>query len=162
MHKPSLFTKERTIYWPGEFAEVVDWLNGKDKNGSIVAAPLFALNTGPILLAASLGAREKRVRETKSENRKEISTLTFHSNGLEMYIFLIPLLANPNLGSDFLRPENEEQAIREFERYIAGGLEILAGEMEASAGKSADILVQGMMLRTSKNTNLKTELPSLM
>jgi len=161
MHKPSVFTKERMIYWPGEFSDVVDLLNGRDQNGSMVSVPLYSLNTGPILLAAAIGAREKRTRETKTDNRKEISTATFHSNGLEMYIFLIPILANTALGTEFLRPENEEQVIREFERYVAGGLEYLAGEMEASAGKSADIIVQSLMMKKITTTNTPGDLPSL-
>ena len=145
MRKQSLFSKERLVYWPEEFSEVVDLLNGRDSEGRIVGSPLYSLNTGAIVLAASLGAREKRKREVGAR-RKEISTATFLSVELEPYIFLIPLLGDPVLGTDFLRPENEEQVIREFERYAAGGLELLAGEIDASAGKAADVLVQSLMV----------------
>jgi hypothetical protein len=162
MQKPSVFTKERMVYWPGEFAEVVDLLNGRDQEGRIVSYPLYSMNTGPIILAASLGVREQRSRDMRTDNRKEISTATFHSNGLEMYLFLVPLLANPSLGSDFLRPENEEQVIREFERYVAGGLEFLAGEMEASAGKAVDLLVQALMIKRPKKLVSLQMTPSLL
>lgn len=150
MRKNSLFSKERLVYWPEEFAEVVDLLNGRDKQGRTVSNSLYSFNTGAVVLAAALGVREKRKREVGSR-RKEISTATFASHDLESYIFLIPLLGDQSIGMDFLRPENEEQVIREFERYAAGGLEILSGEMDASAGKSADILIQALMLPRSTN-----------
>lgn len=150
MRKQSLFSKERLVYWPEEFSEVVDLLNGRDREGRSVGSSLYSFNTGAIVLAASLGAREKRKREVGAR-RKEISTATFLSHELEPYIFLVPLLGDLTLGTEFLRPENEEQVIREFERYAAGGLELLAGEMDASAGKSADFLVQSLMIPSTKS-----------
>jgi hypothetical protein len=161
MRGQSLFSKERMVYWPEEFSDVVDLLNGRDQEGRTVGNALYSFNTGAIVLAASLGSREKRVREVGSR-RKEISTSTFHSHRLEGYLFLVPLLGNPNLGTDFLRPENEEQVIRDFERYAAGGLEILAGEMEASAGKSVDILVQKLMMKNSRSAEGIPAMPSLL
>jgi hypothetical protein len=160
MRRQSLFSKERLVYWPEEFSEVVDLLNGRDREGRTVGRPLYSFNTGPIILAASLGARDKRKREVGAR-RKEISTATFLSHELEPYIFLIPLLGDPVLGTDFLRPENEEQVIREFERYAAGGLELLAGEMDASAGKAADMLVQSLMLPSARDKEA-VDLPSLL
>lgn len=159
MRKQSLFSKERLVYWPDEFSEVVDLLTGRDREGRTVGNPLYAFNTGAIILAASLGARGKRKRDVGA-SRKEINTTTFVAHHLEPYIFLVPLLGDPSLGTDFLRPENEEQVIREFERYAAGGLEILSGEMDASAGKSADVIVQGFMLPAAIR-KLSTELPDL-
>ncbi len=161
MRGQSLFSKERMVYWPEEFSEVVSLLNGRDLEGRVVGSSLYSFNTGAIVLAASLGAREKRTREVGSR-RKEISTSTFNSHRLEAYIFLVPLLGNPSNGTDFLRVENEEQVIREFERYAAGGLEILAGEMEASAGKSADIMVQTLMLHKPIRLTEASVLPSLL
>jgi dnd system-associated protein 4 len=145
MRRQSLFSKERLVYWPEEFSEVVDLLNGRDREGRPVGNPLYSFNTGAIVLAASLGAKQKRRREVGAR-RKEISTATFASHNLEAYLFLVPLLGDSQLGTDFLRPENEEQVLREFEQYAAGGLEVLAGEMDASAGKAADVLVQSLML----------------
>ena len=161
MRGQSLFSKERLVYWPEEFSEVVDLLSGRDAEGRSVGFPLYSFNTGAIVFAASLGAREKRTREVGSR-RKEISTTTFNSHRLEAYLFLVPLLGNPSLGTDFLRPENEEQVIREFERYAAGGLELLAGEMDASAGKSADVLVQTIMLQRPAGETLPLSMPSLL
>ncbi len=159
MRKQSLFSKERLVYWPEEFSEVVDLLNGRDREGRAVGGPLYSFNTGAIVLAASLGAREGRKREV-GPRRKEISTATFLGHELEPYIFLVPLLGDPALGTEFLRPENEEQVIREFERYAAGGLELLAGEMDASAGKAADVVVQSLMIQASIGKKSE-DLPSL-
>lgn len=160
MRKQSLFSKERLVYWPDEFSEIVELLTGRDRDGRTVGNPLYSFNTGAIVLAASLGAREKRKREVGA-SRKEISTTTFVGHQLEAYIFLVPLLGNPSLGTDFLRPENEEQVIREFERYAAGGLEILSGEIDASAGKSTDVIVQALMLPVVMIRG-STDLPNLM
>ena len=160
MRKQSLFSKERLVYWPEEFSEVVDLLNGRDREGRTVGSSLYTFNTGAIVLAASLGAREKRKREVGAR-RKEISTATFLGHELEPYIFLVPLLGDPALGTDFLRPENEEQVIREFERYAAGGLELLAGEMDTSAGKAADILVQSLMIVPTKGRE-EVDFPNLL
>jgi hypothetical protein len=160
MRGQSLFSKERLVYWPEEFSEVVGLLNGRDLEGRVVGSSLYSFNTGAIVLAASLGAREKRTREV-GQKRKEISTATFNSHRLEAYLFLVPLLGNPSNGTDFLRVENEEQVIREFERYAAGGLELLAGEMEASAGKSADILIQSLMLKRPVQRSRDTPMPNL-
>lgn len=160
MRKQSLFSRERLVYWPEEFAEVVDLLNGRDREGRVVGSPLYSFNTGAIVLAASLGAREKRKREVGAR-RKEISTATFLGHELEPYIFLVPLLGDPTLGTDFLRPDNEEQVVREFERYAAGGLELLAGEMDASAGRAADVLVQSLMI-PSTQARTAVDLPNLL
>jgi len=160
MRGQSLFSRERIVYWPEEFSEIVSLLNGKDTEGRPVGNSLCSFNTGAIVLAASLGARERRMREV-GPKRKEISTATFHTHRLEAYIFLIPLLANSKLNTDFLRIENEEQAIRDFERFAAGGLEILAGELDASAGKAPDILIQSLMLKRSIDSVATKEIPSL-
>jgi len=160
MRKQSLFSKERLVYWPEEFSEIVDVLTGRDREGRTLGTPLYQFNTGAIVLAASLGAKGKRKREV-GLNRKEISTATFVSHNLEPYIFLVPMLGDLSLDTEFLRPENEEQVIREFERFAAGGLEILAGEMDASAGKAADVIVQELMLSSIKE-KVRAELPSLL
>jgi hypothetical protein len=159
--KTSRFSKERMIYWPDEFADVVDFLNGRDENGRVVANPLYSLNTGAIVLAASIGVKNNRRREV-GQKRKEISTATFAGNDLEPYIFLIPLLGNPEAGTDLIRPDQEEQVVREFERWAAGGLELLAGEINESAGKDADIIVQRLMLGPRGEPEEVGELPDLL
>lgn len=161
MRKSSLFSKDRLVYWPAEFADVVDLLNGRDREGRAVANGLYSLNTGPIVLAAALGLREGRKRDVNTKDRKEIDTSVFAKEGLDGFIFLVSLLGNPEQGIDILRPENEEQVIREFERYAAGGLELLAGELESSPTKSPDLLVQSLMLPRAPRVPAGGELPEL-
>jgi hypothetical protein len=160
MRKQSLFSKERLVYWPDEFADVVDFLSGRDARGQVVTHPLYSFNTGAIVLAASVGVRANRRREVGAK-RKEISTATFASHGLESYIFLVPLVGAPDLGTDMLRPDNEEQVIREFERWAAGGLEILAGEISESVGRDADVIVQRLMLAPTGTQEEPGTLPRL-
>ena len=109
MREASQFTRERAIYWPGEFSDVVGLLTGKDSSGNVIAQPIYQFNTGAIILAASLGVKNMRKREVGAD-RKEITTTTFSSQGLERYIFLIAMLGDPDGCVGLLRPDNEERA----------------------------------------------------
>ena len=122
MRKQSLFTKERVIYWSDEFADVVNQLTGKDPDGRVSQPAIYTFNTGAIALAAAVGAVNKRKRDLGSGGRKEISTTTFASHGLESYIFLVPLLGGSFDSGEILRPDNEELLIKAFEQYVSGGL----------------------------------------
>jgi dnd system-associated protein 4 len=157
----SLFGKERLIYWPEEFSELVDQLNGRTADGKSLGHGLYGFNTGAIVLAAALGVQQGRRRDVGPQ-RKEISTSTFASHRLELYIFLIPLLGDGNLTVDVLRPESEDVIVREFERYAAGGLEFLAGVLEDAAGKSIDMVVQSLASSLSRAETPETELPDLL
>jgi hypothetical protein len=149
MRKQSLFSKERNIYWSEEFADVVNQLTGRDSEGRLVSVSLYPFNTGAIALASAVGIKFNRKTEVASDRRKEISTNTFAAHGFEPYIFLVSLVASPSISLDVLRPENEEGLIREYERYVAGGLEILRGEFDASGGQTCDVIVQRLMLDSS-------------
>lgn len=146
MARPSLFSKERVVYWPSEFLSVANLLKGQNEKGQLVAPPLYTFNTGIMVLAATLGVQHKRKREVGGQ-RQEISTATFASHGLDAYILLIPLLGNAGLSIDALRPDNEEELIREFERFAAGGFEVLRGLFDESAGKSGELILQQEMNR---------------
>jgi hypothetical protein len=161
MKQQSLFSRERLVYWPEEFSEVVDQLNGRTPDGKTVGNGLYSFNTGAVILAASLGVQKGRRREVGSQ-RKEISTTTFASHRLESYLFLIPLLGDDRLTVDLLRPENEESVIREFERYAAGGLEYLAGILEESAGRSIDMVVQSLAAAAVRTPTGESEVPDLL
>lgn len=141
MRQAQLMSKERLIYWPGEFAEIMDLLTGKDKHGGRLPIAMYEFNTQAIVLAACIGVAEGRKRDIGSSTKKEISTVTMAGHGLERFIFLIPQLAEPDKAVDILRTSNEELAIREFERYAAGGLEVLAGAIERSPLSSIDAIV---------------------
>lgn len=144
MRKQSLFSKERIIYWSEEFADVVNLLTGKDAEGKTVQPSVYGFNTGAIALAATIGVMQKRKRELGVAARKEISTTTFASHGLESYIFLVPLLGGSFESVDILRPDQEEVLIREFEKYAAGGLEYLRSEFADSPMKSADWVLENI------------------
>lgn len=160
MANRTFFSEERRIYWLEEFSDIVNELTGRDENGRTILPPLYQYNTGVITLAACLGVKNARKRGLDSSaRRKEISTGTFASHGLEAYIFMVPLLSNHPLGIDILRPEHEEAAIHEFEEYACGGLEMLRGIYDQSAGKSPDALLQSII--TKKQDQEPLEIPSL-
>ena len=161
MKQQSFFSKERLVYWPEEFSEVVDQLNGRTADGKALGNGLYSFNTGAIVLAAALGVQQGRRREVGSQ-RKEISTATFASHRLESYLFLIPLLGDEKLTVDVLRPENEEAVIREFERYAAGGLEYLAGVLEESVGRSIDMMVQSLAASAARVSTIEDGTPDLL
>lgn len=150
----SLFTKERTIYWPTEFVDLAAMLKGQNEKGQTISTPVYGYNTWIMVVGATLGVLHKRKREVGKE-RQEITTTTFASQNLESYIFLIPMLGKPEQGVDLLRPENEEELIREFERYAAGGLEVLRGLFDDSAGRSSELVLQQEVLRVLNMGNLE-------
>jgi dnd system-associated protein 4 len=156
----SYFTKDRSIYWPGEFADVVNTLTGKNTQGVSIGNPLYQFNTGAIAFAASVGLKHRRKREVGSD-RKEITTGTFASHQLERYIFLIPMLGMDSPNVDLLREGQEDAVIREFERYAAGGLEYLRTEFEQNPTQSPDVVLEKMLREDMKADSPDTELPDL-
>lgn len=160
MRGQSHFTKDRSIYWPGEFADVVNTLTGKNTQGVPIGNALYQFNTGAIAFAASVGLKHRRRREVGSD-RKEITTSTFASHRLEMYIFLIPMLGMEFPNVDLLRAEHEDTVIREFERYAAGGLEYLRTEFENNPTQSPDVILETMFAAELKTDQSDAELPDL-
>lgn len=161
MRRPSVLTKERIIYWPGEFSDIVDLLIKRGEDGRSQPGAPFNLNVGVISMAAALGLREGRKREVGA-NRKEISSATFYAQGLELYLLLIPVLGQPQAATESLRPENEESLLKEFERYAAGGLEVLAGEFERSAGREVEVILHGLLRPAPAEEPAVTEMPELL
>jgi hypothetical protein len=161
MGRQSFFTKDRAVYWPSEFAPFVNFLKGQNENGQPNMPALYSYNTGAMVLAASLGVLHKRTRDVGKG--QEIMTSTFASQGLEMYLFLLPLLGRGETNVDMLRPEHEDALLREFERYAAGGFEVLQGMFDASAGKSAEVILHQEMLKIMQGGPRKDEddLPDL-
>jgi dnd system-associated protein 4 len=161
MRGQSNFTKDRSVYWPGEFADVVNTLTGKSTQGVSVGNPIYQFNTGAIVFAASVGLKHKRKREVGSD-RKEITTGTFfRDNGLEKYIFLIVMLGTESAAVDMLRVEQEEAVIREFERYAAGGLEYLRAEFELNPTQSPDVILEKMFRENLNIESSEQDLPDL-
>jgi dnd system-associated protein 4 len=160
MRSQSNFTKERSVYWPGEFADVVNTLTGKNTQGISVGNPIYQFNTGAITFAASVGLKHRRKREVGGD-RKEITTGTFASHRLEMYIFLIAMLGTESATVDMLRADQEEAVIREFERYAAGGLEYLRTEFEQNPTQSPDVVLEKMFRENLNVQPTEQELPDL-
>lgn len=161
MARKSLFTKDRAVYWPSEFAPFVDFLKGQDGSGQSKLPALFSYNTGAMILAASVGVVHQRKRDVGKG--QEIMTSTFASQGLEAYLFLLPLLGRADASVDMLRAEHEDALLREFERYAAGGFEVLQGMFDASAGKSSEVILQQEMLKVMQKAQeeITEELPNL-
>jgi hypothetical protein len=142
MRKQSLFSKERLVYWSDEFTDVVNLLTGKDLQGNAAHPPVCSLNADAIALAAAVGMKHKRKREFGNGIRKEISTATFATRGLEPYIFLVGLLGGTMTNVDILRPDNEEILLKEFEQFASGGLEFLRTEFSLNPTSSAETVIQ--------------------
>jgi hypothetical protein len=130
------FSSSQTIHWPAEYAYIVNMLKGLDLNGQPSHDPLYRYNTGPVLLAATIGLAHNRERDV-GPNRQEISTDTFESHrlgnsqsSLASLVLLIALIGTQDL--ELLRPDREAELIRKFERYAAGGFEYLRGALSTS------------------------------
>lgn len=148
----SSFSREKSVYWPGEFSGVVNLLTGRDPNGILLTKSLYSFNTGAIVFAASVGVKYKRKRDVGSD-RKEITTTTFASQKLDMYIYLIALLGDESPNANLLRPENEDQIIREFERYAAGGLEYLNTEFNDAPLQTPDVILEKLFRVDDKHSD---------
>lgn len=152
MAQQNLFSASRSVYWPGEYADLVNMLKGLDANGNAAFPPMYRYNTGPIVFAAILGLAHQREREVGPQ-RQEISTDTFESHrfanaSLASFLLLIPLLGTGDV--ELLRPEREDELIRKFERYAAGGLEYLRGAMSRSADSSGQSVIRAEVLSAMK------------
>ena len=130
------FSSSQTIHWPTEFAYIVNMLKGLDLNGQPSHDPLYRYNTGPVLLAATIGLAHNRERDV-GPSRQEISTDTFESHrlgnsqsSLASLVLLIALIGTQDV--ELLRPDREAELIRKFERYAAGGFEYLRGALSTS------------------------------
>jgi dnd system-associated protein 4 len=160
MRKQSLFSKERLVYWSDEFADVVNLLTGKDAQGNATHPPVCSLNADAIALAAAVGMKQKRKREFGDGVRKEISTATFATRGLEPYIFLVGLLGGTMSNVEILRPDNEELLIKDFERYASGGLEYLRTEFSGAPTHGAEWVIEQLFKESSSNQE-RTGIPDL-
>ena len=139
-----LFSMSRTVYWSTEFMDIVNMLKGLDSNGQSSHFGLYRYNTGPVILAAMVGLFHGRERDV-GPHRQEISTETFETQRfgnekLSMFIMLVALIGTDDV--DLLRVEREEEMIRKFERYVAGGFEYLRGAMAHSGDSTGEAVIQ--------------------
>lgn len=144
MAQQGLFSETRTIYWPSEYSDLVNMLKGLDPAGQASHQAMYRYNTGAVVLAAIVGLIHKREREVGSQ-RQEISTDTFESqkfgnSSLSAFVLLVPLIGTQDI--ELLRPEREEELIRKFERYAAGGFEYLRGALSRSSDSTGQTIIQ--------------------
>lgn len=124
LNQKNLFSYDHTIYWPEKYNRVIDFLRNGTSN-SENSQSLYKFNVDVIVLAACIGLNAGNAVDLPSE-RKEIALSTFTSQSLSIYLYLIPMLAEQEVTVDFFRnKEGEDKAIRIFEKFAAGGLEIL-------------------------------------
>ena len=156
MASQKVFVSSRTIYWPGEYSDIVNILKGQTSSGQTTHFAMYRYNTGPIILAAVLGLIYKREREVGTQ-RQEISTDVFESkrfgsSSLSSYVLLIPLIGTQDI--ELLRPEREEELIKKFERYAAGGLEYLRGALSTSSDETGQSVIKSEMTRALDSYNI--------
>lgn len=149
MNQKGIFVSSRPIYWPSEYADLVNLLKGVDSAGQQTHHAFYRYNTGAVVLAAVLGLIHNRQRDVGPQ-RQEISTDTFDSHkfnnsSLSAFIFLIPLIGSQDV--DLLRPEREDELIRSFERYAAGGFEYLRGALSMSSDSTGHTIVKAEIER---------------
>ena len=124
LNQKTLFSFDHTIYWPEKYERVVEYLKNGMGHGEN-SQSLYKLNVEVLVLAACVGLDAENSIELPPE-KKEIALSTFTSQSLSVYLYLIPMLAEKNTTIDFFRnKEGEAKAISIFEKYAAGGLEIL-------------------------------------
>lgn len=145
----SLFLFDHTIYWPSKYERVVEFMQngttGKSNDNS-----LYKLNVEVIVLAACIGLREKNLIDfPSSSERKEIALSTFNQNKLGIYIYIIPLLSDKKLNIELFRnEEGEDKAVSIFQKYAAGGLEILNDHLNTSGNDSPYLFLEDIILNT--------------
>jgi hypothetical protein len=149
MANQNYFSATKNVYWPAEFSDIVNMLQGKDASDSSTHPAMYKYNTGAIVLAAVVGLIHKRERDVGSM-KKEILTDTFEGHmfgntSLAAFLFLIPLLAEQDL--DLLRTEREEDVVRIFERYAAGGFEYLRGALSESSDTSGQAVLNAEVMK---------------
>jgi hypothetical protein len=146
MPQNKLFSRSQLIYWPTEYADIVNLLKGLDLNGSPTHDALYKYNTGPVVLAAAVGLANRRERDV-GPNRQEISTDTFDAqklgnsqSNLSSIVLLIALIATQDI--ELLRPDRENELLRKFERLAAGGFEYLRGALARSNDVSGQSVIR--------------------
>jgi dnd system-associated protein 4 len=126
INQRELFDGDHTIYWPEKYEPVIEYLKNGTANKES-ASSLYKLNVHVIVLAACLGVvHNLKIPFNEKEKRKEVHLSAFNNNDLAIYIPLVALLDSKEPDVNFLRNVNgEASAVKIFEQYVSGGLEIL-------------------------------------
>lgn len=144
LDQKSLFSHDHSVYWPKKYERVVEYLrNGaSDVENS---QSFYKYNVEAIVLAACVGLREDYAGDLSSE-KNEIALSTFNSQNLGIYLYLIPMLSQSEPSVDFFRSkEGEDKAISIFEKYAAGGLELLNDKLVTKSLDSPYLFTQDLI-----------------
>jgi len=166
MPNQDYFTSRGSVYWPSEFSDIVNMLSGKDSDEKPSHPSMYKLNTGPVVLAAVVGLVNGRERDVGS-SKKEITTETFEGQqfgncSLAAFLFLIPLLSKKDI--ELLRPGREDEMLRIFERFAAGGFEYLRGALSASSDPTGETVLNEEIRKAlgSFNDDLGAGMPDIL
>lgn len=147
LDQKSLFSYDHSIYWPKKYERVVEYL----KNGTSDienSQSFYKYNVEVIVLAACVGLREGYAVDlpTAAGEKNEIALSTFNAQNLGIYLYLIPMLSQPDPNIDFFRnKEGEASAVASFERYAAGGLELLNDKLATKSLDSPYLFTQDLI-----------------
>jgi dnd system-associated protein 4 len=156
----SLFTKEYSVYWPPQYADVVKYLLKKPEEKDEEKNGVFRTNMEVMVFAAAVGLHCDNRQPVESKTH-EISTLTFERGVKEeySYLFMIPLISMGNT-PDFntLRDSiGEEKCIRIFQEYAAGGLQILSDHWKKAGLKRPATFISDVVREfMSPSSSIKT------
>ena len=145
-NQKSLFSYDHTIYWPSKYERVVEFLKNGTA-GKVNNKSLYRYNVEVIVLAACVGLRENNSIELiPGAEKKEISLFTFNENQLGIYIYLITLLSDQKVNVEIFRNKvGEDLAVSIFQRYVAGGLEILNDRLNTSGHDSPYLFLDDLI-----------------
>jgi hypothetical protein len=146
------FATSRAVYWPSEFSDIALMLQGKNINEESTHPPIYTNYVHAVVLAAVIGLLNNREREV-GQSRKEISTETFENQkygivSLAAFLYLVPLIAKKDI--NLLRSEREEDVVRSFEKFAAGGFEYLRGALNESHDIEGEAVLEAEVRKVLK------------
>ena len=148
-HK-SLFLYDHTVYWPAKYDRVVEFLkNGTGEKNN--PKSLYKLNVEVIVLAACVGVINDHPVDEMPSERREIALSTFNEHQLGIYIYLIPLLSDEKNNIELMRnKQGEDLSVSIFQRYVAGGLEILNDRLSSCGHDSPYLFIHDIVFSEGK------------
>lgn len=160
VNQKEFFSEDHTLYWPEKYEPVVEYL----KNGTSTSEnqnSLYKLNVHIIVLAACVGlSHSEKIVTQEREKKKEIPLSVFHNHDLSIFIYIIALLSSnePNLYL-LKNADGEKQAIKIFEQYVAGGLQILYDKYKKGFADPPYLFVSDLIKLDVSSSELERVLP---
>jgi len=155
----NFFIEQKTFYWPTEYDDIMQMLQGKNLKGDNTHPGMTKTYAHAVIIAASLGLLHNRSIDV-GKNKREIPMSAFENGRigntpLSSFLGLIFLLAdekNPEKNIDKLREteaekeNNELYMIHVVENYAAGGLEYLRGSINEKGDETGEVVLTTEML----------------